>query len=237
MLSVFTSPLDWQAALQLIAKTIAEHAGGRTAIEIADIGAGTGTNSKELQNLLAYEYGISSRWLLAEPNAISRSMQLNVFSTRSACYRLTEAIADLAPGNQLQFDFILFLHSSYYTDDMLDRIKRYRLQNLTPGGGIIILAMEATSPFFLDEPGLVPPHTASAILSSLNKNKIDYREQSIRMRMRVPETIAEEDQILLYRLMAKGHLSRYEFAKRMRNTFGKASDLQDKLIFISAQPK
>lgn len=234
LLSAFTSPDDWQCELKTIAAKIAGMAGIRQKIEVADIGAGNGMTSKQIADRLSFDFGIASRWTLTEPNATSRTLQLSVFPTTSAGYRLEKAVYDLPVGNGRQFDFILFLHSSYYTEDMHERIIRYRADNLNPGGSLLILAMERTSPFFLGSSTLAPHHTATDIERFLRARGIEHSIHRLPMRMRVPETLAEQDSNLLYKLMANGHMSRVRFGAQLRKLFNEPNDLQDRLILIPA---
>lgn len=234
LLSAFTSTSDWQHSLEVFARTIAKHAHGRGDLQILDVGAGIGINSKAIQDRLAFDHGISSRWTLTEPNPTSRTTLLSVFSLKSEGYRLVNAVPDVPVGSKSSFDFILFLHSTYYTTDLLDRILRYRSENLNAGGGILILAMERTSPFFLDTAELIPPHTAGDIVDFLKRCDLNYEMKRLPMHMRIPASLAEKDCQLLYKLMANGHLTRSEFGAKIRRLFSKKADLQDRLIFIPA---
>jgi hypothetical protein len=156
LFSQFCDSDDWHIIIKAVAGAIIEYAGNPNCqISILDVGSGNGVASQTLCEQIYSRTRCFPSLSVVEPSSIARGrLESNIlFSSDSGPLIYASEIVEYLPSD-LKVDAILFLHSTYYIDEMDKLLKKLVDTHLRQGGAVCVLVLPEQSPFFLNLPCL-----------------------------------------------------------------------------------
>lgn len=234
LFSQFCDSDDWHLILKVVAGAITKYAGNPNCqISILDVGCGSGAGSQTVCEQIYSKTGCFPSLSIVEPSSIARDrLKSNTLpGSDGGPLNLAAETIDSLPSD-LKVDAILFLHSTYYIEEMEKQLKKPVDSHLRPGGAVCALVLPEQSPFFLGLPPLTNcSNEVETIFKSMN---LDTRSVTLKSRFLLPKggafTDAEMDALRKFFMPIAN--SSAEFKKRLddyRNHDGQI-DFQDHLL-------
>lgn len=187
LFSQFCDSDDWHLILKVVAGAVVKYAGNPSCqISILDVGCGSGAATQTVCEQIYARTGCFPSLSVVEPSSMARGRLASNTLHNTDCGPLHHTVEHLDNlPTDLKVDVILFLHSTYYIDDLENNVKRLVNSHLRPGGAICALVLPERSPFFLGLPCLTNCSDAvERIFTSMN---LATRSVTLRSRFLLPK--------------------------------------------------
>jgi hypothetical protein len=146
--SLLCSPSDWLKNLGKLSDDLVSNLTllSNNIIHIMDIGAGTGTTSRDIRRLLLQRHNMFSHWYLFEPDKDAHERLIYNMPSWGEILRTT--LINNYLDCSIKYDVVLFCHSTYYIKHLEQIIQNIYEYKLNDNGLIIFFLMHENSPFF-----------------------------------------------------------------------------------------
>lgn len=233
LFSQFCDSDDWHRILKAVAGAVAQYAGNPDSqISILDVGCGSGVATQTICEMVYSASGCFPTLVTVEPSVMARSrLETNILQD-SDCGPLRHNIAQLdALPADLRVDAILFLHSTYYIDDLSNALENLVKSHLRPTGAVCALVLPENSPFFMDLPCL--PNCSDALEAMFKRLGLEVSSFTLKSRFLFPEggefSDAEYDALRRFWMPSARNLQ--DFKMRVKEYHAQSEiDFQDHLL-------
>lgn len=241
LFSQFCDSDDWHLILKVVAGAVIKYAGNPNCqISILDVGCGSGVASETICEQIYVRTRCFPSLSVVEPSSKARGRLKSNTLSDSFCGPLKHTAEKLASlPSDLKVDAILFLHSTYYIEELEKQLKKVVDSHLRPTGAVFALVLPDQSPFFLDLPHLANcSDEVEAMFKSMN---LETYSVLLKSRFRLPKggefSDAELDSLRKFVMPSANSSS--EFKKRLAdytNHDGEI-DFQDHLLIGKKKTK
>ena len=232
--SQFCDSDDWHLILKAVAGAVIEYAGNPSCqISILDVGSGNGVASQTLcEQIYSRTRCFPSLSVIENSSMAQDRLKSNIlFSSDCGPLKYATERAEKLPSD-FKVDAILFLHSTYYIDEINKLLKKLVDTHLRPGGAVIVLVLPEQSPFFLDLPRL--DNCSDAIETMFKTMNLETHSFTFQSRFLFPKggEFDDNELDLLRKFFMQNSGSTTEFKNRLndyKNRNGEI-DFQDHLL-------
>lgn len=234
LFSQFCNSDDWHTILRAVAGAITNYAGGPDCqISLLDVGCGSGVASQTVCKQIYARSGCFPSLFVVEPSAIARRRVESTVLSRADCgplHRIAEQLEKLPVD--LKVDAILFLHSTYYIEDLEKTLPNLVRSHLRVNGVVCALVLPEQSSFFLDLPSL--PNCSDAIEAIFESIPLKTHSVTLKSRFMFPKSgdFSDAEFDALRRFWMPSARTPVEFKQRLdsyKNHDGEM-DFQDHLL-------
>ncbi len=197
---------DWHIILKAVAGAVVRHTSACDCqLSLLDVGCGTGIATETICEIIYARTRRFPKLSIVEPSPIARQRLAHNALTESDCGPLIHTFETLDDvSDDVKFDGILFLHSTYYIDKIEEKLRRLVERNLRTKGAVFALVLPEESPFFLGAPCLA--NCSDAVEMTFRKLGLRIRTSTLKSRFYLPGnggfTDAEADLIRKFFLPA-----------------------------------
>jgi SAM-dependent methyltransferase len=187
LFSQFCDSDDWHLILKVVAGAVIKYAGNPSCqISILDVGCGSGAATQTVCEQIYAKTGCFPSLSVVEPSSVALARLASNTLPNSDCGPLHHAVTEVDKlPSELRVDAILFLHSTYYIDDLESKLKKLVDFHLRPGGAICALVLPEQSPFFLSLPCLA--NCSDAVESIFRSLNLVSRSVTLKSRFLLPK--------------------------------------------------
>jgi len=150
LFSQFCDSDDWHRILRAVAGAVIHHVELTDCqLSLLDVGCGSGVASETICEQIYSQTRCFPSLSVVEPSSIARDrFSANILANADAgpLKHSFRTICEIP--SDFKVDAILFLHSTYYLDDLEKELRRLVDSNLRPGGAVFTLVLPEQSPFF-----------------------------------------------------------------------------------------
>lgn len=178
---------DWHLILKVVAGAVVKYAGNPTCqIAILDVGCGSGAATQTVCEQIYARTGCFPSLSVVEPSSMARGRLASNTLPNADCGPLHHAVGQInqLPA-ELKVDAILFLHSTYYIDDLEKDLATLVNTHLRPGGAVCALVLPEQSPFFFGLPCLA--NCSDAVEQTFQALSLTTHSVTLRSRFLLPK--------------------------------------------------
>jgi SAM-dependent methyltransferase len=236
LFSQFCDSDDWHIIVKAVAGALVRFSGKdkeNVQLSFLDVGCGNGAATQTVCEQIYALTGCFPALYAVEPSRLARGRLANNVLAAGAGGPLKAVFEDLEHlAQNLIFDAAIFLHSTYYIEDLASRVQILANRHLRSKGLVAALVLSESSPFFL---GLPPLHNCSdEVERTFGSIGLTTKSFVLRSRFIMPRIGGFSDGELeaLRMFMAPGVGSVAAFSKLLDHHAGsrREMDFQDHLI-------